>query len=144
MSAIYVTHHEVDKLRARVDELERRISDGPAVPSPIQDTTKSCRLCQGESVQTWATPFGGPTHHTCHPGEERPTLESQRDRAENLAREQEKTINKLQDRLSQIGTIAANALDEWKHCPAGSSEVYGRLVGIRNLARKGTTDYGYP
>ena len=50
-----------------------------------------------------------------------------------------KIINRFQYRLDQIGTIAANALDEWKHGCGESSDVYGRLVGIRSLARKGTT-----
>ena len=40
--------------------------------------TRSCRLCNGEPIAPWPPVIGGgPTHHTCHPGEERATLERQ-------------------------------------------------------------------
>ena len=39
-------------------------------------TTESCRLCNGEPMAPWPPGTGkGPTHHTCHPGEERAELE---------------------------------------------------------------------
>jgi hypothetical protein len=42
----------------------------------IPHETRTCRLCNGESQAPWPpVPGGGPTHHTCHPGEERQTLE---------------------------------------------------------------------
>jgi hypothetical protein len=42
----------------------------------IPQTTKTCRLCCGEAIGAWPPQVGGPpTHHTCHPGEERDTIE---------------------------------------------------------------------
>lgn len=41
----------------------------------IPYTTQTCRLCNGELIAPWPpVPNGGPTHHTCHPGEERQTI----------------------------------------------------------------------
>jgi len=37
----------------------------------VPSTTRSCRLCQGEASVPWPPVVGGgPTHHTCYPGEE--------------------------------------------------------------------------
>jgi len=33
--------------------------------------TKTCRLCQGESIEPWLPGGRLPRQHTCHPGEER-------------------------------------------------------------------------
>lgn len=57
----------------------RAARDAPkAVHLPPE--TLSCRLCNGEPCAPWV-PYqerdGRPTHHTCHPGEERATLEAQ-------------------------------------------------------------------
>ena len=41
----------------------------------VPDATRTCRLCNGEPIAPWPpTVGGGPTHHTCYPGEERGTI----------------------------------------------------------------------
>ena len=38
----------------------------------VSHATATCRLCQGEPIAPWPPSIsGGPTHHTCYPGEER-------------------------------------------------------------------------
>jgi len=40
----------------------------------IPSTTRSCLLCNGEPIAPWPPSGKGPTHHTCHPGEELETI----------------------------------------------------------------------
>jgi hypothetical protein len=45
--------------------------------SKVPSATQTCRVCSGEPIAPWPPKLGdGPTHHTCHPGEERRTCES--------------------------------------------------------------------
>jgi hypothetical protein len=66
--------------------------------------TATCRLCNGEKIAPWPPiPGGGPTHHTCHPGEERPVAPvggGKRSRAEAQRRQDE--IEQLRARVTEL------------------------------------------
>jgi hypothetical protein len=56
-----------ESLRSLFRGLLQEVRGEKSVPSE----TKSCRACQGEPIAPWPPASGkGPTHHTCHPGEE--------------------------------------------------------------------------
>ena len=55
------------KARATMIKMAIRSGDFDRLPA----TTKSCQLCQGKKREPWPPEVGkGPTHHTCHDGEE--------------------------------------------------------------------------
>ena len=81
------------ELEARFLEVERvalaRSDALPRISSPTEEpwTTKQCRLCNGEPIAPWppGSTGSGPTHHTCHPGEERAVTACQHQWREGLS-----------------------------------------------------------
>lgn len=51
--------------------------EGPYLMDGVEVTSATyfCRVCRGEPLAPWPPePGKGPTHHTCHPGEELGTI----------------------------------------------------------------------
>lgn len=69
-SRAFVDWYENGGVGAPLLDLKRALAQAPVGGESY--ATRSCRLCNGETIAPPPpTTGGGPTHHTCHPGEER-------------------------------------------------------------------------